>query len=583
MYTRGLNGDDCECVSYVGRDLNITEESIEYNQTQSEQLEGDVKLIEARVDTNETNIALLDGRVTINSSNISTNTSNIQDNALDIDSLQLWTVAQGSINNAFNIEIDALDTRLTTAENDIVDTKFLTTSDAIVTLTDGSITGVVCQYSGVDPHTVYLPPSNVVDDGFQVTIKSMYNIVRVSRSDTTSGDRVERFDQFTSGYTVGYDLPLRTSAVFTLYYNTSQSRHIWALSSVFDYDRLISTRDTLADHTTDIAALQLEHSSGFDDPLLAPNGTVLLPGVGFKDDPDTGMYRIGSNDLGFSTAGLLRFEVKNTCNVSYSDLCIPDGTESAPGLSFTSNPGNGFYNVGSTMTVSADQNRVFSWSPTSTYVYNRLTVPNGMSTGVVSHSDSVTGDVTNPTYNLMTKVTASTFTMPPNAGVISGTIIIVKWDEASGGGTLATNGTDTINGTNTDISEVLPGSSFTLRSGGVSNNWTITAKYTEASKFVSLGNRFADYTWTKVSRIKTLHINATAANVTITLNTDEPAGMEYRLLSGGNAHNATLTLVDADSGDIILNGAATSSHTLGLFGVYNLVYSGANWWVSNGT
>lgn len=44
-------------------------------------------------------------------------------------------------------------------------------------------------------------------------------------------------------------------------------------------------------------------------PLYMPDGTVLLPGLAFINDLDTGIYRIGTNNLGVSAGGTKYIEV----------------------------------------------------------------------------------------------------------------------------------------------------------------------------------------------------------------------------------------------------------------------------------
>lgn len=41
----------------------------------------------------------------------------------------------------------------------------------------------------------------------------------------------------------------------------------------------------------------------------AGDGTVSAPGIAFVSDPDTGVYRVGANQLGIATAGVLRQQV----------------------------------------------------------------------------------------------------------------------------------------------------------------------------------------------------------------------------------------------------------------------------------
>lgn len=56
--------------------------------------------------------------------------------------------------------------------------------------------------------------------------------------------------------------------------------------------------------------------------LLGPAGTVSLPGIGFHADPDSGMYRIGANNIGFSVNGTKQGEFSTTAFSLVNDLCV---------------------------------------------------------------------------------------------------------------------------------------------------------------------------------------------------------------------------------------------------------------------
>lgn len=52
----------------------------------------------------------------------------------------------------------------------------------------------------------------------------------------------------------------------------------------------------------------------FDGPVLLPNGTAALPALAFSSDTNIGLYRVGADELGFSTAGTLRWSLDSTGN-----------------------------------------------------------------------------------------------------------------------------------------------------------------------------------------------------------------------------------------------------------------------------
>jgi len=56
----------------------------------------------------------------------------------------------------------------------------------------------------------------------------------------------------------------------------------------------------------------------------------------FDGNEATGIYRVGSNQLGISTGGSNRLTINN------SGLLVQDGTDTNPSISFSSNPTNWF-------------------------------------------------------------------------------------------------------------------------------------------------------------------------------------------------------------------------------------------------
>lgn len=77
------------------------------------------------------------------------------------------------------------------------------------------------------------------------------------------------------------------------------------------------------------------------------DGAVGSPSHSFIADPDTGMYRSGANDLGFSAGGVNRFDISTTAVIFNS---VPmqglDGSVGAPAYSFVNDTNTGIYRVG---------------------------------------------------------------------------------------------------------------------------------------------------------------------------------------------------------------------------------------------
>jgi len=101
------------------------------------------------------------------------------------------------------------------------------------------------------------------------------------------------------------------------------------------------------DGSTDITALQLDMSDA--GAARFANGTAALPAVSFISDPNTGMFRIGSDVLGFATAGAERVRIDSTGIAFHGDTAtanhLNDYEEGTFTPSFTSS-NTGFSSLG---------------------------------------------------------------------------------------------------------------------------------------------------------------------------------------------------------------------------------------------
>ncbi len=86
--------------------------------------------------------------------------------------------------------------------------------------------------------------------------------------------------------------------------------------------------------------------------LKGASGSVGSPSYSFAADLDTGLYRIGANNLGIAVGGTKIVDISAT-GVSITGTWSPsgqilaaDGTVSLPGISFASDPDSGFYRIG---------------------------------------------------------------------------------------------------------------------------------------------------------------------------------------------------------------------------------------------
>jgi len=78
--------------------------------------------------------------------------------------------------------------------------------------------------------------------------------------------------------------------------------------------------------------------------LRAPNGTVALPSISFQSDTDTGLYRIGANNIGIATNGVKRFDINTARVYSPTPLSVlTDKTYTTTGTYIESASGPGLH------------------------------------------------------------------------------------------------------------------------------------------------------------------------------------------------------------------------------------------------
>lgn len=77
------------------------------------------------------------------------------------------------------------------------------------------------------------------------------------------------------------------------------------------------------------------------------NGSNSAPSVTFNSDPNTGIYNVGADQLGITTNSTLRVTVNTTNVVSTLPTLLPDGTNTAPAYAFSNQNDTGMYLAGS--------------------------------------------------------------------------------------------------------------------------------------------------------------------------------------------------------------------------------------------
>ncbi len=82
-------------------------------------------------------------------------------------------------------------------------------------------------------------------------------------------------------------------------------------------------------------------------PLLQPaKDLVGAPAYSFQGDSDTGMYRFGANRIGFATAGVVRAELSTAALTMTFEIRGINGSATSPTYNFDSDQNTGMYRIG---------------------------------------------------------------------------------------------------------------------------------------------------------------------------------------------------------------------------------------------
>ncbi len=78
-------------------------------------------------------------------------------------------------------------------------------------------------------------------------------------------------------------------------------------------------------------------------PIRGPIGTNLLPAYSYDIDPNTGMYRVGADNLGFSTGGTCRLDLRNAAFTTTVPIYSSGGGAGAPAFTFNGDTNTGVF------------------------------------------------------------------------------------------------------------------------------------------------------------------------------------------------------------------------------------------------
>ena len=92
--------------------------------------------------------------------------------------------------------------------------------------------------------------------------------------------------------------------------------------------------------------VQINDTLDVTGPILNSTGSAATPAITFNGDTNTGLYRIGADQLGIATNGVLRFTLSTTGATVAFPVDVPLGTAAAPSFAFTGDLNTGIYSSG---------------------------------------------------------------------------------------------------------------------------------------------------------------------------------------------------------------------------------------------
>jgi hypothetical protein len=159
-------------------------------------------------------------------------------------------------------------------------------------------------------------------------------------------------------------------------------------------------------------------------PVAFADGAVATPSITFTNDPDTGLYRGGTNTLVLTVGGtqtLVTTIAQTYLNTGV--FSVPDGGAGAPSLGFINDPDTGFYRWGAdAFAATSGGNAVMSWRLGQSRINDgsvgspALCFENDTDTGLYRIANNTIGISTNGTNRVLIDASAF-YSRLPNAGV----------------------------------------------------------------------------------------------------------------------------------------------------------------------
>jgi hypothetical protein len=156
-----------------------------------------------------------------------------------------------------------------------------------------------------------------------------------------------------------------------------------------------SSADTIGFSTNGLSRVTLNTVRLLTDlPIYNQDGNVGAPAYSFTNDTDSGLFRLGANDIRLSTGGVARMIWNDTINYSRVVFQNVDGTSGTPAYSFEADPDTGIYrNASNDMRFVAGGAAVATMLSTGFFAQQLAFFPDGLvgGPGISFTSDTNTG------------------------------------------------------------------------------------------------------------------------------------------------------------------------------------------------
>lgn len=124
-----------------------------------------------------------------------------------------------------------------------------------------------------------------------------------------------------------------------------------AIATKFDSADIASNAQAaaLTSDTVLITPAKLSYAMANASAILFGAGSAALPSIAFSGDPDTGLYNLAADTIGFSAGGTARFAISTTSVSGTLPYLQIDGSVSAPSYTFTDDTDTGVYRAGANL------------------------------------------------------------------------------------------------------------------------------------------------------------------------------------------------------------------------------------------